>query len=154
MTQSQEQPAPPEMAGDVEHPLVRKVMDYQLAMARGDLDTARQVFHPDVSYHVPGRSGLAGDYVGPDAVMGYLGRLMELTQGTYSISRMRWFASDETVALSTRNHARRGEASLDWDEVILFEFEGGRKKRIVLLSGDQYGMDALFAPGGADAPAP
>ena len=69
-----------------------------------------------------------------------------MTQGSYSISRMRWYASGDEVALATRNHARRGGESLDWDEVILFTFEDGRKKRIDLLSGDQYGMDALFAP--------
>lgn len=144
MTQPPEDSAAPQMSGDLDHPLVRKVMDYQLAMARGDVASARTVFQPDVVYTVPGRSVLAGEYRGPDAVMGYLGRLMELTQGSYSISKMRWYASGNEVALATRNHASRAGRSLDWDEVILFTFEDGLKKRIDLLSGDQYGMDALF----------
>ena len=141
----QEPPAPPEMSGDVDHPLVRRIMEYQMAVARGDLEAARSVFQPDVRYRVPGRSLLAGDYEGPDAVIGYFARLMELTGGTYRISRMTWFAAGDEVALATRNHATRNGQTLDWDEVILFTFEDGRKKRIDLLSGDQYGMDALFS---------
>lgn len=144
MTQTQ-QPAPPEMLGDVDHPLVQKIMAYQLAVAAGDIASARAVFDPEVTYQVPGRSLLAGDYRGPDEVIGYFGRLLELTDGTYRISRMTWFAAGNEVALATRNQATRGGRTLDWDEVLLFTFEDGRKKRIDLLSGDQYGMDALFA---------
>jgi hypothetical protein len=133
------------MSGDTGHPLVRKIMDYQLAVAAGDMESARSVFQPDVEYRVPGRSLLAGTYHGPDEVIGYFGRLMELTGGTYRISRMTWFAAGDEVALATRNHATRDGRTLEWDEVILFTFEDGRKKRIDLLSGDQYGMDELFA---------
>lgn len=134
----------PVMTGDLDDPKVAAVMDYQAAVARGDLDAARTVFWPDVVYVVPGRSRLAGTYHGPDEVMGYLGRLMELTGGTYGISRMSWTTSDDSVALATTNSATRGGRSLTWSEVIVFTFVDGRKKRIELTSGDQYGVDDLF----------
>lgn len=143
-TNSDRHPDAPVMTGDLDDPKVAAVMDYQAAVARGDLDAARTVFWPDVVYVVPGRSRLAGTYHGPDEVMGYLARLMELTGGTYGISRMSWTTSDDSVALATTNSATRGDRSLTWSEVIVFSFVDGRKKRIELTSGDQYGVDDLF----------
>ena len=98
-----------------------------------------------MTYTVPGRSRLAGTYRGPDAVMGYLGTLVALTDGSYAISRMHWLTSTERVGLATRNHATRGGRSPAWDELIVFTFVDGRKKAISHFSGDQYGVDALFA---------
>jgi len=134
----------PEMTGALSDLKVRVIMDYQLAMARGDLATARQVFAPDVVYTVPGKSVLAGTYRGPEAVMGYLGRLIELTQGTYRISKMHWMVSDDHVSLHTVNHAERGGRNLTWNEVIVFTFRAGKKAHIELLSADSYGFDAMF----------
>ncbi len=106
---------------------------------------ARAETWPDVTYAVPGRSLLAGTYSGPDEVMGYFGRLFELTNGTYSISAMHWTASPERIGLQTRNHATRNGATLTWDELIVFTFVEGRKKRIDHFAGDQYGVDELFS---------
>ena len=111
----------------------------------GDLDSARTVFAPDVRYVVPGRNPLSGAYHGPDEVMGYFGRLMAVTGGTYEITSMHWMTSDDHVTLFIANTATVGERSLEWDEAIVFKFEDGRKKRIWHLSGDQYAVDALFA---------
>jgi uncharacterized protein len=137
-------PGPPEMSGNVQDPRVQAIMAYQLNVARGDLAAARTIFDPQVEYHVSGRNRLAGDYHGPDEVMGYFARLGELTGGSYGISRMRWLTSPDRVALLTRNHATCEGRSLSWDEVIVFQFQDGRKRRIDLYSGDQYGVDALF----------
>ncbi len=67
--------------------------------------------------------------------MDYLGALMERTAGTYTISQMRWSTTDEHVVLVTRNHARMDKRQLEWDEVIVFRFVAGKKKRIDLFSG-------------------
>lgn len=135
----------PDMVGDLDDPKVRTIINYQAAVAQGDLDAARAVFWPDVVYVVPGRSQLAGTYEGADQVIGYLSQLMQLTDGTYGISRMSWTTNQDSVALATVNSATRADRSLTWTEVIVFTFVEGRKKRIELTSGDQYGVDALFA---------
>ncbi|THF67874.1 hypothetical protein E7T06_18965 [Deinococcus sp. Arct2-2] len=137
-------PGPPEMSGQVDDPRVQAIMAYQLNVARGDLDAARTIFDPNVEYYVSGQNVLAGEYRGPDQVMGYFARLGALTDGTYGISRMRWLTSSQRVALVTRNHAARQGRQLSWDEVIVFLFQDGKKRRIDLFSGDQYGVDVLF----------
>jgi ketosteroid isomerase-like protein len=60
--------------------LVRRGYD---AFARGDMDTLRELFDPEIVWHFPGRSPLAGDHRRPDAVLGFFGRTMELTAGTF-----------------------------------------------------------------------
>jgi uncharacterized protein len=134
----------PAMTGAIDDPKVQAIMAYQMNVAAGNTDAARTVFHPDVVYVVPGKSRLAGTYKGPDAVMGYFGQLMTLTQGTYDISAMHWMVSDDHVSLFTTNHAIKDGKALTWTETIIFAFKDGRKTRIDLLSGDQYGVDALF----------
>jgi uncharacterized protein len=39
--------------------LVRRGYD---AFSRGDMQTLRELFHPDIVWHAPGRSQLAGDH--------------------------------------------------------------------------------------------
>jgi len=136
---------PPQMSGDLDDPRVRAVLSYQRQVGAGDPDSARAIFWPDVIYTVPGHSPLAGTHRGPDEVMGYFGQLYALTDGTYAISRMHWTTSADRVGLLTRNHATRDGRSLAWDELIVFTFVDGRKKSIAHFSGDQYGVDELFA---------
>jgi len=133
------------MRGAVDHPLVKKIIAYQAAMARQDFVEGRKVFALDVVYLVPGANPLSGRYEGPDAVMGYFGRLMALTAGSYDISDMLWLACEDRIALTTRNHAKIIDRSLEWDEVIVFHFADGLKKHIGLFQADQAAVDAFFS---------
>lgn len=137
----------PKMRGAVEHPLVQAIMAYQAAMARQDIEEGRKIFAPDVVYTVPGANALSGRYVGPDAVMGYFGRLMQLTQGSYAISDMLWLACGDQITLVTQNQASIGARALAWEEAIVFTFESGRKKRIDLFQAEQAAVDAFFGRG-------
>jgi ketosteroid isomerase-like protein len=134
----------PKMRGAVTHPLVQKIIAYQTAMARQDFASGATIFAPDVVYVVPGQNALSGTFHGPAEVMGYFGKLMALTSGTYGISDMLWLACHDRVTLITRNHATIGARSLDWDEAIVFVFENGQKKRIDLYQADQAAVDAFY----------
>ena len=136
---------PTTMRGAVDHPLVQKIIAYQGAMARQNFAEGVQIFAPDVIYVVPGNNPLSGTYEGAEAVMGYFGRLMQMTAGSYEISDMLWLTSNDRVTLSTRNHATIGGQSLTWDEAIIFEFVGGVKKRIDLYQAEQDAVDRFFS---------
>jgi hypothetical protein len=49
------------------------------------MDILRALFAPNIVWHAPGRSQLAGDHQGVDAVLGYFGRTMELTGGSFQV---------------------------------------------------------------------
>lgn len=138
MTQTIEQ-------GALDHPNVKAIKAYQSAMAQGDVESALHIFQPDVKYIVPGNNHLSGNYEGPQAVMGYFGRLMELTQGTYRITQQSWLVNDlEQVLLETHNYAELAGRSYEWDEAILFTFRDGKKARIDLFQANQAGVDEFF----------
>lgn len=135
----------PIISGAVDHPLTQAIMRYQRAMAEGDVAGGRSIFRDDVIYVVPGDNLFSGTYHGPDDVMGYFGRLMEATGGSYAITAMNWLACGNKILLETRNTASRKGRSLEWDEAILFEFVDGKKARIEMFQADQAAVDAFFA---------
>lgn len=136
----------PIITGATAHPLVQAIMAYQQAMATGDIAGGRSIFRDDVVYVVPGENLFSGTYHGPDEVMGYFGRLMAATAGTYAITAMHWLICGDKVLLETKNTASRGDRSLAWDEAILFEFVDGKKARIEMFQADQAAVDMFFKP--------
>jgi ketosteroid isomerase-like protein len=54
------------------------------AFGTGDLATLTELIAPDCVWHVGGRSQLAGDYIGHEQILGYFGKLYELTDGTFT----------------------------------------------------------------------
>lgn len=138
--------AQPVVTGAVSHPHVQAVLAYQQAVATGDIAAARTVFREDVVYIVPGTNLFSGTYRGPDAVMGYFGKLMAETRGSYAIPAMKWLICGDKVLLETENAATRAGRSLEWSEAILFEFVDGKKARIEMFQADQAAVDAFFGP--------
>src|SRR5436190_13654758 len=96
--------------GRMAHPnadLLNKGYD---AFDKGDLDTLRGLFTDDVTFHVVGRSPLAGEYRGIDQVFGFFGKLVELSGGTFRIERHAVLADDEHASvLSTSTAERNGK---------------------------------------------
>jgi uncharacterized protein len=86
--------------------LVRRGYD---AFAKGDMDTLRELFDPQIVWHFPGRSPLAGDHRGVDAVLGFFGRTMELTAGSFRVEVHDVVADDRhTVGLHLSTGEREG----------------------------------------------
>lgn len=76
--------------------------------------------------------------------MGYFGRLMGATDGSYAITEMNWLVCGDKVILETVNVATRNGHQLQWDEAILFEFRDGRKSKIEIFQADQGEVDTFF----------
>ena len=57
------------------HPNEDVVREGFAAFGRGDTDALQQYFAPDIRWHFPGRSPLAGDHNGIDEVIGFIGQL-------------------------------------------------------------------------------
>ena len=90
------------------------------AFNKGDTQTLREVFDPEIVWHFPGRSVLAGDHRGTDAVLGFFGRTMELTAGTFRVELHKVVADDQhTVGLHLATGEREGR-TLEDQEVLVF----------------------------------
>src|SRR2546422_11461394 len=64
------------------------------AFNRGDMNTLTELFDENASWHTPGRSKLANDYKGRDAVFAYFGRLGQETAGNFKADLQHLLADD------------------------------------------------------------
>jgi ketosteroid isomerase-like protein len=97
------------------------------ALNGGDLETLTELFRDDVSWHTPGRSPLAGDAVGREAVVARLGRCLAETGGTFRTDLKR-LLTDEGGRVIGIHHsvAQRHGRRLDVYCCTVFELENGR----------------------------
>jgi ketosteroid isomerase-like protein len=122
--------------------LVRRGYD---AFARGDTGTLREVFDPGIVWHLPGRSLIAGDYDGVDAVLGLFGRTMELTAGTFRADLHEVVADDQhTVGLHV-GRGERGGRTLEDREVLVCHVRDGKIAEVWQYVEDQYAYDEFFS---------
>ncbi len=93
-----------------DHPnldLMRRGYDAYIA---GDMDTINELFADDVVWHVAGHSPLAGDYAGKEQVLGFFGKLQEMSGGTSRVQVHDLLASDtHGVALVVESASRNGK---------------------------------------------
>jgi ketosteroid isomerase-like protein len=65
------------------------------AFNTGDLKALTELFGDNVSWHTPGRSPLAGDIVGREAVFARLGRYLAETGGTFRAELKRLLTDED-----------------------------------------------------------
>jgi ketosteroid isomerase-like protein len=116
------------------------------AFNSGDVETLLDLFSKDVVQHVPGHSPLAGTYKGPEAVLGYYGKLAELTDGTFraDLVDVHGDGSGHVCAThqisATRNGAKRVTRG-----AIMFTLVGDKVTDLLELHADLPGDDAFLA---------
>jgi len=65
----------------------RKLMEDMLAAFRaGDMAAFAANLAPDIVWVMPGKGLLAGEHRGPDGVVQFLGKVMQLTNGTLTVN--------------------------------------------------------------------
>lgn len=97
------------------------------ALNRGDLATLTELFGEDVSWHTPGRSPLAGDVAGREAVFARLGRAAAETGGTFRADLTRVLVDEDGRVIGIHHDvAERGGKHLDVYCCTVLELENGR----------------------------
>jgi ketosteroid isomerase-like protein len=111
----------------------------------GDLDLLRVVMADDVVWHEPGRSSLAGDYKGPEAVLGFLGLLKERSGGTFTIEVLDVLSEPERAVVLQRETATRDGKSLDVIAAVDFEIHHQKITEVTVYQADTYQFDEFWA---------
>lgn len=127
-----------------EHPNVARLKDGYAAFAKGDLAALDDLFADDLLWHTGGRSQVAGDYRGREAVYGLVGKLMEITQGSFRLDLHAVFADDEHGVVLLAATASRGSRSITVNEVHVFHLRDGKVVEFWDASTDQYALDELI----------
>ena len=116
------------------------------AFGEGDMETLRSLFAPDAVHSAPGNNPLAGDYKGVDDILGYYGKLFELTDGTFTAElKSTQVEGDDRLVSTHRGKGQREGKTLDQDETLVFTISGGKFTHIVETPSDQAAFDAFWS---------
>lgn len=127
-----------------EHPNVARLKDGYAAFAKGDLAGLNDLFAEDLLWHTGGRSQVAGDYRGREAVYGLVGKLMEITDGSFRLDLHAVFADDEHGVALVAATASRGGRSITVNEAHVFHLRDGKVVEFWDAFTDQYAIDELI----------
>jgi ketosteroid isomerase-like protein len=122
--------------------LIREAYD---AFAGGDIPRVLGILADDVTWHVPGRSPLSGDYKGHEGVLNFVGRCQELSDGTLRVAADEVLADgDRVVVLSTVSAERHGQF---WSspEIHVWRVVDGRATEFREFQGDEQTEDEFWA---------
>ncbi len=120
-------------------------MRYEALLA-GDISAASVVLDDATVLHVPGRSGLAGDYQGQEAILGVLGRMAEYTHDTLRLGSPRLVTEDDHVlVLQGHMSATATKTQLDTDVIHALSLRGDKIQEVWLFSLNQDDFDEFWA---------
>lgn len=95
----------------VEHENTKQLREGYEAFASGDIEKATANFADDIIWHISGPGPLAGDYKGISEVVGFFGKLVEETGGTFKLNVNHLIADDEhayaLVDISAERNGKR-----------------------------------------------
>jgi hypothetical protein len=111
----------------------------------GAVDAVRSLLAPDVVWHVPGRSPIAGDHEGIERVIGYMICRREIAERTF---RMHWrellVGEGEHLAALTDGSAVIAGRSREWSTIGLYRLCRGRLAECWLIPFDQGEFDSIW----------
>jgi ketosteroid isomerase-like protein len=114
------------------------------AFGKGDIDTLRELFAPDIVWHAAGTGSLSGDYKGVDEVLGFFGRLTEATEGTFKIEIHDMLVNDEHGVVLSNDSASKGGTSQQGQGVEVYHIKDGKLTEAWTMSFDQAAFDKFL----------
>jgi ketosteroid isomerase-like protein len=94
---------------------------------------------------VPGRSPIAGDHTGIEAVMDYFERRRALARATFRVNVRAVLARDDLVIQLAGGTAELGGSEVAWETVGVFRVREGRIAEGRLVPFDQYLFDEVWS---------
>lgn len=115
------------------------------ALAGVDGSTTPELLDDGTLLHVPGRSGVAGQYQGRGAILGLLRDLTELTEGTLRFIPSGTFtADDQMIVVCGHSSASRQTKRLDTGTACVVLLRNGRVREMWLAHQDQADFDDFW----------
>ena len=133
-----------------DHPNALRVEAFYVAQRRfyageDNAGELREFLADDIAWHVPGRSPIAGDYRGIDAVLAYFADRRARANATFRIQPHGMLADDERVVHFAGGRAERAGKTWEWETVGVFRVQNGRIAECWLLPFDQYAFDEVWS---------
>ena len=118
---------------------------YIKAAQTGDQALLASLVSPDVIWHQPGNNQFSGTHKGLPAVGAMLGKMMEVSRGTFALYGADHFmANGPWVAIRLSFKGQRDAVRLDQPGVDLLRIENGKIVEVRLFSSDPAQEDAFW----------
>jgi uncharacterized protein len=118
---------------------------YIKAVQTGDQATLGSLIAAEVVWHQPGNNQFSGVHRGMAQVGPMLGRMMEVSNGTFAITRAdHYMANGDWVAITLEFAGEANGLKLQQPGVDLIRIEGGKVVEVRLFSSDQAQEDAFW----------
>ena len=127
-----------------EHPHAARIRDGYAAFATADFAALNDLFAEDLRWHDAGRNQTSGEYRGRDAVYGFFGKLMEITERSFRVDLHAVLADDEHGVALVVLTASRGGRSVEVREAHVFHMRDGKVVEFWNASADQYAFDEFI----------
>lgn len=89
----------------------------------------------DLVWHQPGKSALSGVYNGKQDIFAHLGRMTQLSSGTFAIDQVDYITENGDLVVAAVGFAASANGcSMQMKGVDLFHFEDGLIKEVWLFS--------------------
>jgi ketosteroid isomerase-like protein len=115
------------------------------AFGTGDLDTVFGMLAGDMVWHNGGSSQIAGDYRGHEAIMGFFGKLLEVTGGTFRLDIHDVLANDTHGTVLCTAYAERDGQPMSVREVNIWHLSDGKATEFWTFAEDSAELDKMFA---------
>lgn len=132
----------PNPVANPNHPNVAIIQRYYDAYGKGDLNTVRQIFAPDIRWRIPGHHSLAGVHKGPDQVFAFF---QQLAKAKFKADVLFLGGNDSYVVDVHRGYSNMERDNIDILWALLFQIKNGRIVEATNFPGDQHAADAFYS---------
>ena len=118
---------------------------YIKAVQTGDMATLGNIISPEIVWHQPGKNQFSGVLKGMAEVGSMLGKMMEVSNGTFAITKADHFmANGDWVAIILEFAGEANGVKLRQPGVDLMRIDGGKIVEMRLFSSNQEEEDQLW----------
>jgi uncharacterized protein len=118
---------------------------YIKAVQTGDMAALGRLISPDLVWHQPGNNQFSGTHRGMSVVGPMLAKMMEVSNGTFMITRAEhYMANGDWVAVTLEFAGNSNGIKLNQPGVDLIRIEGGKIVEVRLFSSDQAQEDTFW----------
>jgi len=115
------------------------------AFATEDMETMKTLIAQNAHWHDTPTALSSGDFDGQQAILEYFGQLMRETEGTIKVTPIAMAAAGDRVFVLNHLSAKRGQRTLETNNVNVFTLANGSVVDTVVYSGNQPAAAAFFS---------
>lgn len=132
--------------GFAQLPPVEVMQAFIDAIQQGDTAKAKGLLTDNVVMTIRGKSLIAGQHQGADAVMNLLSQMDELTGGTHKIvATLAWLVHENHIHTVVAETATRNDKTLNYNRALVFEVRDGKIAMGQAFEDDQYAFDSFWS---------